>query len=151
MKEAVSGFGGITRSNKHLDCPCTAQLHISRPAVCIHKMRSNITDRDSSSVHPFVLVMKGCRNASAGVHLLSGFKERQRSNRSTNAFNSLTSTSFKPFTLAINLVLRSRVGLEKLMVRTTSFCKSQPSNFPEFEDFGIESLPFPSICPFLCF
>ena len=76
-------------------------------------------------VQPFALVMNGCRNASAGVHLFSEFKERQRSSKSTKAFNSLISPSFISLTLAISRVLRSRVGLEKLMIRTTSCCKSQ--------------------------
>ena len=75
------------------------------------------------TTQPLVFVMNGCRSASADVHRLSGFKERQRSSRSTNEFNSLISPSFIPLTLAINLDLRSRVGLEKLMIRTTSFSK----------------------------
>lgn len=80
--------------------------------------------------------MNGCRNASAGVHRLSEFMERQRSSRSTKAFNSLISPSFMPFTLAINLVLRSRVGLEKLMIRTTSFCKGQLSDCRTYQGSG---------------
>lgn len=69
-------------------------------------------------------VMKGCFNASTGVHLFSGFKFKHRSNKSTKRLSSLVSTSSiaVPFALASsNLVLRSRVGLVRLRIRTTSY------------------------------
>ena len=73
------------------------------------------------SNHTFPRKMNGCFNASAGVHLLSGFKLKHLSSKSTNRFNSFISTSSIPFMLANNLVLMSRVGLVRFKMRTTSF------------------------------
>ena len=66
-------------------------------------------------------MIKGCFRASAGVHLFSGFRFRQRSSRSTKRFNSLISASAMPFTLPINLCFKSRVGRVKFRIRTTSY------------------------------
>lgn len=101
--------------------------------------------------HAFVLMIKGCLSASAGVHLFSGFKFKQRSSRSTKRFNSLISASAIPFTLAINLCFKSRVGRVKLRIRTTSCSKDYVSwlviDTPATSHFETAYLP----CQFVLF
>ena len=81
----------------------------------------NMQDSPSPFFYHFdVLMMKGCFNASFGVHRFSGFKFKQRSRRSTNRFRSLTSASPMPLTFAISLVFRSLIGFTKFKIRTVS-------------------------------
>ena len=67
-----------------------------------------------------VFTKKGCFNASAGVHLFSGFNVRQRSNRSINKASSLFSASVSPFETDMRRVLRSREGFANVKVLTIS-------------------------------
>lgn len=67
------------------------------------------------------LRMKGCFNASEGVHLFSGFKARHLSIRSMKRLSSLVSTSVSPLDADTNLVRRSRVGFVIGSIFTTSW------------------------------
>lgn len=67
-----------------------------------------------------ILLMKGCFNASAGVHRFSGFKAKQRSRRSAKRLSSFISTSVIPLEAPNNLVRRSRVGLARVKVLIVS-------------------------------
>jgi hypothetical protein len=66
------------------------------------------------------LRIKGCRRASAGVHLFSGLSARQRSNKSANRFKSFISDSLRSFEADRSRVRRSREGLLKEIVFTIS-------------------------------
>ena len=68
----------------------------------------------------FPFIKNGCLSASAGVHLFSGFKFKQRSKRSTNSVSSFSSPASIPLFPPMTLLLRSRVGLITLMTLMTS-------------------------------
>ena len=74
----------------------------------------------SFSTHHTLRMMNGCFNASLAVHLFSGLRFKQRSKRSRKRLSSLLSESLMPFVFAPSLVRRSRVGLAKGRMRTTS-------------------------------
>ena len=86
--------------------------------------------------------MKGCFSASVGVHLFPGLRFRQRSKRSTNKLSSLSSASAMPFTLAISLVFKSRVGLVKFKIRTISYI-DKSAIWPKTGAYRNTKLTFP--------
>ena|SRR6266536_1520022 len=72
--------------------------------------------------------MKGCFNASAGVHLFSGLSAKHLSSKSANRDNSFVSASVRPFDADMRRVRRSRDGLAKARVLMVS-CSHDISHF----------------------
>lgn len=67
-----------------------------------------------------ILDMKGCRRASCGVHLFSGLRARQRSNKSAKRLSSFVSPSLNLLVEESSRVRRSRVGCLNANILTVS-------------------------------